>query len=530
MEAHVADSLRVINGQRVHEVERKETLFGIAQLHGIDLNALLSANPAIRQEDELRLGQILVLPQPIVLPNIPQVAASSAPDPLPHHVVSAGETLYGIARTYEVSVADLESANPGLGSGLQPGQKLRIPTASVSDEAASIVQPPSLAHHSRKPSIPCSSDPEDSLRFLLLLPFQFDADTLHDGKYALKVERLREVAMDMYQGAVWAARELASLGIPVVLDVRDSEPDARGRQSWSPSTVDSVDAVLGPLRHSELEAALAWTAPSAKPHWIVTPQSAAMLAQHAQAMLYEPLELAALETLGEAVAMNHPKGTVLVLELAIEGQGEQVAFRRGFERARMAQGLDPQTGWVSHEVSTRFAKGAVGRILALKPEAVVIPSGPTSRAMVANLQTELQLAGNLRPRIYLHPKAVEYQFLDRSFLDKHRVTYPTQSWMDWTDSVQVKRVLPFREDLGIEPSTYAWVAYEALMESARWCPLWSDRLPASLHQQFSWRATGAETGFVNRAWRVQQYCHGEWVAAEFKCAPVLPVLPGENQN
>ena len=523
MEAHVTDSLRVINGQRVHEVERKETLFGIARLHGVDLNALLTVNPSIRPEDELRLGQILILPQPVVLPDIPEVVDPSALDPLPHHVVSTGETLYGIARSYGVSVAAIEEANPGLGAGLQPGQKLRIPVESVSGAVPAVAPTPSLPHHSRKPSIPCSANPGDSLRFLMLLPFQFDADTLPGGKYPLKVERLREVAMDMYQGAKWAASELASLGIPVVLDVRDSEPDSLGRLAWNAATADSVDAVLGPLRRSELEAALNWTAPSAKPHWIVTPQSASMLAQHPQALLYEPLELAALEALGEAVATNHPSGPVLVLELAIEGQGEQVAFRRGFERKRTDQGLAPDVGWTSHPVSTRFAEGVIDRILALQPEAVVIPSGPTSRAMVANLQTELQLAEGLQPRIYLHPKADEYQFLDRSFLDKHRVTYPTQAWMDWTDSLQMMRVLPFREDLGVEPSTYAWVAYEALMESARWCPLWSDRLPASMYQQFNWRATGAETGFVNRAWRVQQYCHGNWVAAADNCVLDLPV-------
>ena len=69
------DSLRIINGKRVHEVERKDTLYAIARMYELDINALLSANPSVRVSDDLQLGQILQLPSPIVLPQIPDVVA-----------------------------------------------------------------------------------------------------------------------------------------------------------------------------------------------------------------------------------------------------------------------------------------------------------------------------------------------------------------------------------------------------------------------------------------------------------------------
>ena len=511
-----ADSLRIINGKRVHEVERKETLYGIARAYDLDINALLSANPSVRAEDGLKLGQILQLPQPVVLPNIPDVVAPDAVDPLPHHVVAPGETLYGIARQHGLTVPALQAANPGLSTELQPGQRLRLPLEVEPDDPPEPTRP--APTWNRHPQLTTASP--DTLRALALLPFQFDADTLPGGRYPLKVERLRDVAMEMFTGLRWAAEELATAGIPVVLDVHDSEPDSLGRYPWTRASVDSADVILGPLRRSVLDSALAVTSPTGKPHWVLTPQPNALLAAHAQALMYEPVQLAALEALGAEVARNHPTGTVLVLELTIQGQEEQTAFRTGFERVRAEQGLPAQAGWISHEVSTRFAEGAMDRIRALHPACVVIPSGPTSRAMVANFQTDLQLADDVAPpRIYLHPQASEYTFLERRFFERHRVSLPTQEWMDWSDSTALARVLPYRDSLGVEPSTYAWIAHEALMETARW--EWGDRVPAPLHQRFEWQATGLETGFVNRAWRVQQYCRGSWVDGSAPCA--LPI-------
>ncbi len=514
------DSLRIINGQRVHEVERKETLFGIARTYDLDVNALLSENPSVRAEDGLKPGQILRLPTPVTLPDIPDVAA---PDPLGSHVVRPGETRYGIARQYATTVEAIGAANPAVTGGLQPGDRLRIPgTAPVPPPAPPAA--PELersAGDERRPELAAG----DTLRVLALLPFQFDADTLESGQYPLKVQRLRAVALDMLQGLEWGAAELAAAGIPTVLDVRDAERDSLGRSTWTLGTIDSADVVLGPLRRAPLDSALRVTAPTATPHWILTPQPGSLLAGHSNAFMYAPHELAALEALGATVARAHPTGNVLVLELAIEGQEEQQAFRRGFARARMEQGLPTDAGWISHGVSTRFAEGVVDQMLQHQPVAIAIPSGPTSRAMVANLQTELQLADSLPTRLYLHPKAADYSFIERSTFERYRLTYPAQEWMDWGDSTSQVRLRTYRYACGVEPGTYAWIAHEALLESARWSPIWSAQVPAPLHARFDWEATGAETGFINRAWNVRQFCQEEWVDAASPCTAPAELEP-----
>jgi LysM repeat protein len=57
--------------------------------------------------------------------------ANAAIDGAKTHKVAAGETLYSIASKYSVSVDDLKKANPGLSSSLSVGQELKLPSKSM---------------------------------------------------------------------------------------------------------------------------------------------------------------------------------------------------------------------------------------------------------------------------------------------------------------------------------------------------------------------------------------------------------------
>lgn len=52
-------------------------------------------------------------------------ASSSTSDSV-YHTVRRGDTLWGIAREYEVSVGQIEALNPRSVSSLQPGDRIRI--------------------------------------------------------------------------------------------------------------------------------------------------------------------------------------------------------------------------------------------------------------------------------------------------------------------------------------------------------------------------------------------------------------------
>lgn len=100
----------------IHTVAPKETLFGLATKYNVKVDLIQNANAAIL-ENGLQVGEQLVIPQE------PQ---SSTPKTT--HLVQAKESLFSIARNYNVSVEDLDKINSDiLKNGLQIGQEIKIP-------------------------------------------------------------------------------------------------------------------------------------------------------------------------------------------------------------------------------------------------------------------------------------------------------------------------------------------------------------------------------------------------------------------
>jgi peptidoglycan endopeptidase LytF len=108
-----------------HFVQRGETLYGIAQRYGRDYKALAHWNN-IMPPYALNVGQSLRIDGPgdsMITPSMPQDSGipETFPPPAPQspepsseegvHTVQAGETLFAIARNYELNVSDVAAWN-----------------------------------------------------------------------------------------------------------------------------------------------------------------------------------------------------------------------------------------------------------------------------------------------------------------------------------------------------------------------------------------------------------------------------------
>ena len=112
-----------------HEVQPKETLFGIEKKYGISDEALKAANPFL-VKDGLQIGQTLVIPSKgsAVKALVPAAVKekSTAPEKYVYHDVVAKETKFSIAKQYGISIEELEKRNPEIVSNLPVGYRLTI--------------------------------------------------------------------------------------------------------------------------------------------------------------------------------------------------------------------------------------------------------------------------------------------------------------------------------------------------------------------------------------------------------------------
>nr|WP_315257371.1 LysM peptidoglycan-binding domain-containing protein [uncultured Flavobacterium sp.] len=101
-----------------HTVAPKETLFGLAAKYNVKAEAIQNANAGLLTNG-LQVGQQLVIPQDS---KTETVLSKNT------HLVQPKESLFSIARLYNVSVEDLDKANTALlKNGLQIGQEITIP-------------------------------------------------------------------------------------------------------------------------------------------------------------------------------------------------------------------------------------------------------------------------------------------------------------------------------------------------------------------------------------------------------------------
>jgi membrane-bound lytic murein transglycosylase D len=125
---------------RSHTVVAGETFYGIARRYTVTAAQLRALNPDVDM-DALEVGDVLRLPagardtraaaQP--RPQAPAAGGQTTTQPrrgTRSHVVVAGETLFGIARRYGVTVDAIRRANQMETDQVRTGQRIVIPSAS----------------------------------------------------------------------------------------------------------------------------------------------------------------------------------------------------------------------------------------------------------------------------------------------------------------------------------------------------------------------------------------------------------------
>lgn len=493
----------MVTAQTEYTVLPGDTFSRLARANGLSLVELQEANPAIKAE--LRPGDRILIPQ--------------RPEPVPVHLpgaggmwhtVEAGETLYSIGKLYQVPVQELERHNPSVSMGLSIGDVLVIRPESTSEmevapqyatdairDADSLISTHSLPRLS-----------QDTLRALVMLPFMLDADTVEGGDYDAKTTRLREISLEFLHGAEWAASMLRDSGYTVSLRVVDTEPDSLGMHDWSEADLEWADVVLGPLRREPLDSVNRLLATSTTPQWVLTPQNPIVWDKHPFAFTLDPVAEIGMRRLGQHSALAHPGNTVLLVETRGKDARMEQAFKAGFESVRT-----PETALKSIPANAQFCEGLIAELDTSKLNVIAVPAGKPAQSLIAYIQTELQLADSFPVQLYGNADAREFEFLERRFLERAHWTIPVSQGTRWSDAALTQQFQSYRDAYRTDPSLYALVACDALLESAKWqAHPWP--VPSSVYHQPEWVWDPAKERWMNHRWSIERFDYGGWVEAQ----------------
>jgi LysM repeat protein len=235
-----------------HTVEAGQTLYSISKKYNLTVDQLVTENPGV--DAGLRVGQKLRIPQ--------QVAAQTGKG---LYVVQAGDTFYGISRSYGITVDELKALNNGMPAGLIPGDSIIVPGEKATIAVTADVVVPQT---------------DNTYDIVVMLPFY---TTSKDSLLSRDI-RLREAAIHMYRGILAAADSLEANGFRArvrVVDVLDNKSTIHS--ILKKKEMSGVDLVIGPLFKDVAPEVAAWCAANGA-HMVVPVQQPNRVLLNAPAM------------------------------------------------------------------------------------------------------------------------------------------------------------------------------------------------------------------------------------------------------
>jgi LysM repeat protein/ABC-type branched-subunit amino acid transport system substrate-binding protein len=260
----------------IHFVKEGQTLYSISKLYNVTSEILIADNPDLR--NGLKTEMIIKIPctdtivgeeKPKTAPFIIKKDASTVSQPVKYnsyivYEIKRSETLYGIAKRYNVSMDDILNANPGITS-FKSGTKIRIPASKAENVQATAPSKPIKSNGSSSRDIDSkasntkslavstinSDSPAKSLskqyKVALLIPFYLDEiDSIRVDQKDPKSFAF----VQFYEASLLAVDSLKKQGLDVELFVYDTGGDEgvdKTKTIFQKRELADMDLIIGPF-------------------------------------------------------------------------------------------------------------------------------------------------------------------------------------------------------------------------------------------------------------------------------------------
>lgn len=535
----------------IHTVEKGQTLYALSKLYQCDVNEITAVNPGtdqgIKEGAEIKIP---VAKSKIKPPKITTQVVSNAESIT--HEVQRKETLYSIAKQYDIDINDLVAANPGSDAGVKKGQVLRIPLKKKVEEAKPVlsnrkhnVAPGETLYSIAKKygvtveaiqnangglasglkagqellipgvdpalviettgTLPGKNSPiepvvikgdiyKEKYNIALMLPFYINyLDTMES-----RDKMLREVGIQMYRGALLAADTLESLGLKAnlytydVLDGRSSITTVLEKPEMK-----DMDVMIGPTFRDALADAAVWGSKNGV-HVVCPVQLPNKILLNSPNM---SKSVASSPTQWIAIAKHifstSPKENIIIIDSKnIDDRRSVDAFREEWKSLSgdSLKNIVVVTEAGNFNVQDKYVVG--------KKNIVIAPTN--DRKVIGTL---FRVLGEGDVVVYGNESWDNLDMINVSNRNKYQVHFPQTSFVDYNDVKIQKWIEAFRKKFKSEPNQYAFLGYDLLMYYGMGLKQFGREFPNNLDHikvknlyahGFDYIKTSNESGFENQ--------------------------------
>lgn len=374
------------------------------------------------------------------------------------HKVCAGETIYGLAKKYGVSENDIYNNNPDARLGIKVGMDLKIPVKTVSSTPG---LPPDTVVAMRDTVI---SLKKDIYNVAFMMPLQLwnvnniNPEEITPTPPKAEFPQKAKAAVEFYEGALLAIDSMRKSGMRVNVWVYDVDDLDSGK----------TGAILAKPEFATMDLIIGPFSPGpfdevakfANAHniGIISPVSPAN-----RVLFKNPM----------AVKTNPSSGTqmeFLAAHIAKERKDDNIIMITSglIKEQKMCSSFSDELNRLrvlEGKDSIRVNKGFTGIEALLSKDrmnVLVIPS--TSQAFVTDLLRNLNgLAEKYQITVYGMPAWMDYENLDAEYLETLHLHYAAPHFVDYHSLAAKRFVIRYRSVFGGDPTEYAFAGYDVTL-------------------------------------------------------------------
>ena len=538
------------DGYRKHKVKRQETLYGIAQVYHVSVDDIKKINKELYSRG-LKVGEKILIPKTSL--ETPQVSTEGEliPPGTKNYKVQPKETKFGIARKFNLSIAELESLNPKMGAELKEGSTIVVPEKAILESGeidssqfqyyevlakegfyrlkvkfgiseSEIIALNPVAKDGLKEGMILklprqgSDTPVSELNLeknisnkkmktiALMLPFSINTtatDSTRTDMDRIKRDPVLRIALDLYSGALMAAEFAKEKGISVTLNVYDTQKNENTVAALiAKNNIKNADAVIGPLMQKSVERAAAALRSDKTP--VFSPLSNRDLKMTPNLFQTIPTDDVLEKTMIRYLQTNSfGKNVIIISDSKRNRQKESI-----LAAIPSAKTLSPRSGGYiqASDVTGIATEGIENWVVLESNDPVIVSSAVNALAGIS---------GGYKIRLFTLNKNSAYEWDEVSSirLAKLNFTFPSVN-RNISEEERQPFLISYKNKYGVEPNRYAIrgfdITYDVLLRLASEKDIYNAVSPENetvyVENKFSYSQTGAE-GYCNQAAFILKY-------------------------